>query len=96
MKRMTTEELAALPVTVDVVTAGRAFGLGRDATYRMARLGRLPVPVLRMGRKMVVTKGALLAALGVDPGKPLASVASPQVSAAAPDAVSDGQAGDAA
>lgn len=92
MNRLTDDDVRALPLTVPVPIAGQAFGLGRDTAYRLARRGDFPVPVIRMGARMVVTRASLLAALGLDPGKPLASVASPQVSAAAPDAVSDGQA----
>ena len=92
MQRMTTDELNALPLTVDVVTAGRAFGIGRDVSYRLARRGDFPVPVLRAGKRFLVTKAALLGALGLaDPGKPLDRPASPLVSASASDARSHGQ-----
>jgi hypothetical protein len=60
------DEVLALPVVVDVVTAGRAFGLGRDTAYALARTGEFPVPVLRLGRRLVVTRSALLAALGLE------------------------------
>lgn len=59
------EEVLALPVVVDVPTAGRCFGLGRDASYDLARQGELPVPVLRLGRALRVTRASLLAALGM-------------------------------
>jgi predicted DNA-binding transcriptional regulator AlpA len=62
----TVEEVRSWPVTVDIRTAGRAFGLGRDQAYRLAREGRFPVPVLRLGRHLRVTRAALLEALGVD------------------------------
>jgi hypothetical protein len=62
---MRREEVLALPVTVDVPTAGRAFGLGRDASYDLARMGQLPVPVLRLGRSLRVTRASLLSALGM-------------------------------
>jgi hypothetical protein len=61
----TVEEVRSWPVTVDVRTAGRAFGLGRDQAYRLAREGRFPVPVLRLGRYLRVTRAAVLAALGI-------------------------------
>ena len=38
------EEVLAWPVTVDVRTAGRAWGMGRDQAYKLAREGRFPVP----------------------------------------------------
>lgn len=65
---MTPHELRALPLTVSIVEAGRPFGLGRDASYDLARRGEFPVPVLRVGRRWVVTRAALLAGLGVDDG----------------------------
>jgi hypothetical protein len=62
----TAAEVRRWPVTVDVVTAGRCFGLGRDASYRAAADKSLPVPVLRLGRRLLVTRAALLDALGID------------------------------
>ncbi len=61
----TLDEIRAWPVTIDVPTAGRAFGVGRDESYRLAREGHFPVPVLRLGRYLRVTRAAVLAALGV-------------------------------
>ncbi|MFF0122948.1 DNA-binding protein [Micromonospora arida] len=60
----TVDEVWAFPVTVDVPTAGRCFGIGRDLSYDLARQGAFPVPVLRLGRRLVVTRAALLRALG--------------------------------
>lgn len=81
---MTRAELLALPLTVDVPTAGRAFGLSRDMAYRHARQGTFPVPVLRIGHRMKVTRAALLNALGITEDAPtdsLPSDLSTQVSA---------------
>jgi hypothetical protein len=61
----TPDEIRAWPATVDVPTAGRAFGVGRDESYRLAREGRFPVPVLRLGRYLRVTRAAVLTALGI-------------------------------
>lgn len=61
----TPDEIRAWPVTVDVPTAGRAFGVGRDEAYRLAREGRFPVPVLHLGRYLRVTRAAVLNALGI-------------------------------
>jgi hypothetical protein len=58
-------DLADLPASFDVVTAGRYFGLGRTVSYRLARSGDFPAPVLRLGGRLIVTKAALCAALGV-------------------------------
>jgi hypothetical protein len=65
---VTPHELRSLPLTVSIVEAGRPFGLGRDACYDLARRGEFPVPVLRLGRRWVVTRAALLSGLGVDDG----------------------------
>lgn len=62
----TPEEIRAWPATVDVPTAGRAFGVGRDESYRLAREGTFPVTVLRLGRYLRVTRAAVLAALGMN------------------------------
>ena len=58
-------EAFALPATVDVPTAARFFGVGRPAAYRMCREGRLPFEVLRVGKRLRVTRSALLGALGI-------------------------------
>ena len=63
---MTPDELLALPVSVDVPTAGKAFGVSRLTAYRLAQAGDFPVPVIRVGRKMVVTRASLLDKLGID------------------------------
>jgi predicted DNA-binding transcriptional regulator AlpA len=60
------EEIRAWPVTVDVRTAGNAWGIGRDQAYRLAREGRFPVPVLRIGRYLRVSRAAVLHALGIE------------------------------
>lgn len=62
---MNRDQVLALPVTVDVPTAGRCFGLGRNVSYDLARLGQLPVPVLQLGRSLRVTRASILAALGI-------------------------------
>jgi hypothetical protein len=61
----TPDEIRTWPATVDVPTAGRAFGIGRDESYRLVRENRFPVPVLRLGRYLRVTRAALLDALGI-------------------------------
>ena len=61
---MSREELPALPVTVDLVTAARALGIGRTKAYELTRAGRFPCPVLRHGRTYVVPTAGLLHTLG--------------------------------
>ena len=70
---MTPEELRALPITVDLATAAKALGIGRDLATRLARAhvegtGKFPCKVMRLGFKYrVVTQGpdGLLAVCGV-------------------------------
>lgn len=57
-------ELRALPASVDIVTAGRALGIGRTKSYELARQGQFPVPVLPVGNnKYRVARAVLLRAL---------------------------------
>lgn len=51
------DEVLALSVTVDLVTAGSVLGLGRAVSYELNRRGEFPVKVLKMGnRYRVVTQ----------------------------------------
>lgn len=61
------EELLALPAAVDLVTAGRAFSIGRTLSYELHQRGEFPVPVLRLGNAFRVRSGDILAALGITP-----------------------------
>jgi hypothetical protein len=63
--QMQKDELLALPVSVDLATAGRAFGLGRTRSYELARAGEFPCRVIPVGRKFRVPRSALLEALGI-------------------------------
>ena len=68
---MTRDELLALPVSVDLVTAGRAFCLGRTKSFELAKAGQFPCRVLSIGgdgsaKKYRVPRSAILEALGVD------------------------------
>jgi hypothetical protein len=60
-------ELQNLPSVIDLVTAGRAFGIGRTKSHALVRAGQFPVPVLRLGNSYRVTRAALLRALGESP-----------------------------
>ena len=69
---MTPAELLGLPVSVDLTTAGRAFGLGRTRAFELARQGQFPCHVIRIGAngdgtggKYRVPRSAILEALGV-------------------------------
>ena len=39
--------------------ASARLGIGRTLGYELARAGRFPVPVIRLGRRMVVSKAAI-------------------------------------
>jgi hypothetical protein len=64
---MSRRELLALPAAVDLVTAGRALGLGRTKSHELARAGEFPVRVLRLGRAYRVATADVLALLGIEP-----------------------------
>ncbi|MEO3827371.1 DNA-binding protein [Actinomadura sp. B10D3] len=64
---MTPAEIRMLPAMVDVVTAGRAIGVGRTKSYALARAGEFPCRVLRIGGSYLVPTAGLLALLGLDP-----------------------------
>jgi len=56
--------LRGLPPTLTVQRAGELLGISRYAAYRAAANGELPV--LRLGRRLLVPTPRLLAMLGVD------------------------------
>jgi len=64
---MTMDELYALPTSVDLVTAARAFQLGRTKAFELAQRGQFPCRVLRVGSKYRVPRSAIFEALGLDP-----------------------------
>ncbi|AWZ09956.1 MULTISPECIES: hypothetical protein [unclassified Streptomyces] len=64
---MTRSDLLALPPAVDLVTAGRALGLGRSKFYQLAQRGEMPVRTLRLGSAYRVVTAELLELLGVQP-----------------------------
>lgn len=67
MPGMSVAELLALPISIDVATAGRAFGIGYGRARELARSGEFPCRVLRIGNRYRVPRSALLDALGFDP-----------------------------
>ena len=64
-RALTLAEVAGLPPVTDLVTAGRALGLGRTKAYELARAGQFPCPVIRADRTWLVPTARLLAALGL-------------------------------
>ena len=66
-QQWTLADVQALGVTTDVLTAGQILGLSRNTTYRLARRGAFPVPVIKAGARYRVPIVGLLAALHPDP-----------------------------
>jgi len=62
---MTEDEVHALPVVVDLPTAARALGLGRNTAYDLVRSGAWPTPLLRFGRLIKGPHSSLLDLLGI-------------------------------
>ncbi len=62
---LTLAEIADLPAVTDLVTAGRALGLGRTKAYDLARAGQFPCPLIRAGRTWLVPTAGLLIVLGL-------------------------------
>jgi hypothetical protein len=62
---MSLDELLALPVSVDLVTAGRAFGLGRTKAFQLAKESAFPCRVIRVGIKYRVPRSATFEALAL-------------------------------
>ncbi len=56
--------------TVDLITASAALGLGRTKAYGLARTGRFPCRVIRIGQVYRVPTAGLLELLGLSPEQP--------------------------
>jgi hypothetical protein len=64
----TPAEVIALGVRTDVPTAGEILaGLCRDEAYRSVKRGDFPVPILKVGRRLVVPVAPILELLGIKP-----------------------------
>lgn len=57
---MDREELAGLPVLLDVPEAARVLGIGRSLAYQLVRRGQWPTGVVRVGRLIKIPSGPLL------------------------------------
>lgn len=60
------EQVRALGVTTDLITAAAVLGFGRSTAYTMAHDGRFPVPFRKAGARYLVNVADLLRAIGVD------------------------------
>jgi hypothetical protein len=65
VRGLTGEELIALPAVIDLDTANRALQIGRSTGYGLAKHGRYPVKVLRLGNAYRVVTADLLQLLGL-------------------------------
>jgi len=63
MEPLTADDVRKLPAMVDLATGGRAFSIGLNTAYRLAKAGTFPVPVLRVGGAWRIRRTDLLAAL---------------------------------
>jgi hypothetical protein len=57
---LTGGELLALPAVIDLDTSNRALMIGRSTGYGLAKQGRYPVKVLRLGNAYRVVTADLL------------------------------------
>lgn len=62
----TADEVRRLGVHTDVPTAASVLGIGRSAGYDLVRRNEFPVPVLRLGHRIVVPVHPILELLGID------------------------------
>lgn len=65
-KHWSPEAVAALGVRTDMETSCEILGFSRTWGYQLAREGKYPVPVLKLGRKYVVPVAGLLRVLGIE------------------------------
>lgn len=63
---LTLDQLLALPMTFGIETAGQAWGIGRTKSRELHRAEQFPVPVKRLGARLVCTKADLFASLGLN------------------------------
>ena len=54
---MNTERPERATTSIEEVAA--IFGIARSTAYYLAKTDRLPIPVIRLGRRMVVSRAAL-------------------------------------
>ncbi len=62
---MKTNELDALGVSTDLITAANALGISKSTAYASARAGTFPCRVIRVGSRYVVPTAELRAVLGL-------------------------------
>jgi hypothetical protein len=60
----TVAQVRELGMATDIETAASVLGIGRTTAYALARSDEFPAPVIRVGRRYVVSVEGLLAVLG--------------------------------
>lgn len=71
MPAASVEQVLALPVIFPAVDAGRlGFDLPPGTTYQLVREGRFPCSVIHVGKRVMVRRSDLLAALGIEDRPP--------------------------
>ena len=59
-----------MSATLTITQAAELLGISRNSAYEAARSGRLAgVPILRVGRRLLVPTASLHAVLGLEPNK---------------------------
>ena len=65
-RRWTEREIRALGTRTDIPTAGSILaGLSSTQSYELAKVGRFPVPILKVGRRLIVPTAPILELLGL-------------------------------
>lgn len=73
-------EILDLPAVVPLwPTVGQALGLAQSTTYQLAAENRLPIPVIRLGRRRVARTVDLWAFLGLNDDSAAGATATPSV-----------------
>lgn len=67
VKLPTLAEVRQWPATVDVPTAGRAFGLSRSHSYESFKRGEFPAKVIKVGSRYRVVTASIVRALSEEP-----------------------------
>ncbi|MGX6511275.1 DNA-binding protein [Rhodococcus sp. SJ-2] len=65
-KQWSPKSVADLGVRTDMETSNEILGMSRAYGYQLAKEGKYPVPVLKLGRKYVVPVAGLLKVLGIE------------------------------
>lgn len=63
-----TEETKTEKLTVSIPELSRMLGVSKNHAYYLASIDALPVPVIRLGARMVVSRQAVLRLLAGDNG----------------------------